>query len=58
MANSVEIPSTWRQFLLNLEDKLNDKEFVRDTFAGLKSGNTWDINEAYTNVQNQIIDKL
>lgn len=58
MANSGEIPPTRRQFVLNLEEKLKDKEFIQDTFALLKPGNTFDIDEAYINLKNQIFDKF
>jgi len=58
MVNSGEIPPTRRQFILNLEKKLDDKEFIRDTFALLKPGNTFDIYEAYANLRDQILDKL
>ena len=45
-------------FLKNIEDKMNDQEFLGDTTALLRPDEIYDPNEAFTLVKNEIIDKM
>lgn len=55
---SVETPPTKKLFLLNMEEKLQDNEFLTD-MEGIKSpGVDYSIEEAWSLVRNQLIEKL
>lgn len=54
---SVESPPT-KLFLLNMEEKLQDNEFLTD-YGGIKRpGIDYSIEEAWSLVSNQLIEKL
>jgi predicted nucleotidyltransferase component of viral defense system len=51
------IPSK-KQFALNLQNKMNDKEFLADMTALLKPNETFDIDMAYKLINNEITERL
>ncbi len=54
----VEQPPTYRQFILNLEQKMQDKDFFNDTKLLLRPDITYDPYEAYEVVRTRLIDLL
>lgn len=58
MKFSVEKPPSKKEFILNLDEKMLDSEFIGDTKALLRREETYDIIEAYLNVKKMIIDNL
>lgn len=51
-------PPTQRQFLLNMEAKMKDREFLGDITALLRPDQPFDPHEAYEMVKTQIIEKI
>ena len=58
MAFSVHKPPTQKQFLRNMEEKLEDPDFEGDIFALLRPGIEYDQAEAYELVKTQLIEKI
>jgi predicted nucleotidyltransferase component of viral defense system len=58
MAFSVEKPPTKKQFLLNLEQKINDPEFLGDIYVLLRPGVEYNQNLAFELVRKELIDKM
>lgn len=54
----VEQPPTHRQFILNMEDKMQDTDFLTDSQLLLRPGIEFDPQEAYELVRTRLIDKL
>ncbi|MCD7720769.1 MAG: nucleotidyl transferase AbiEii/AbiGii toxin family protein [Prevotellaceae bacterium] len=54
----VSQPPTYRQFILNMEDKMNDQDFLTDTLLLLRPGITYNAKEAYEVVRGGLIDRL
>lgn len=55
---SVESPPTKKLFLLNMEEKLQDNEFLTDMEGIKRPGIDYSIEEAWSLVSNQLIEKL
>ena len=45
-------------YIKNLEDKMNDPEFLGDTTALLRPDETYDPNEGFRLVKRNLIDKM
>jgi len=58
MALSVEKPPTRKQFLRNMEDKLEDPDFSGDIHALLRPGIEYDQAEAYDFIRTELIEKI
>ena len=55
---SVDSPPTQKQFLINMEEKMTDTEFLHDIHSILKSGIEFNIGEAWVIVRKNIIEKI
>jgi predicted nucleotidyltransferase component of viral defense system len=55
---SVAQPPTKKQFLLNMEEKLQDPEFIGDTALLLRPELQFDVKEAYGVVYEQLLSRL
>lgn len=51
-------PPTAKQFLLNMEEKMNDQEFEKDIFAILRPGVKYDHHKAYEFVKTELLEKI
>jgi predicted nucleotidyltransferase component of viral defense system len=58
MKFSVEKPPTQREYLLNMEAKMGDSEFLGDTTALLRPEVPYDPQVAYTLVKNTLIERI
>jgi len=58
MAFSVNKPPTQKQFLLNMEQKLEDPDFEGDIYALLRPGVEYDQNKAYELIKTKLIEKI
>ncbi len=58
MQYSVDKPPTQKQFLINMEDKITDKEFSEDIHIILKPGVEYDNEKTWEVVRKEIIEKL
>ena len=58
MAFSVDKPPTQRQFLRNMEEKLEDPDFSGDIYALLRPGIEYDQAQAYELVRTELIEKI
>lgn len=58
MAYSVDNPPTQKQFLQNMEQKLEDPDFEGDIYALLRPGIKYDQAEAYELIRTELIEKL
>lgn len=58
MIFTVENPPTYKQFVNNMEAKLNDTEFLGDTEGLLRPEKTFDPDSAYQLVKEELIDRL
>jgi len=58
MKFSVENPPSPREYILNMEAKMQDDEFLGDTTALLRPEFPFDANEAYELVRTQLIEKI
>lgn len=54
----VDRPPTYRQFVLNIEEKMRDNDFLTDATPMLRPGITYNPQEAYEIVKARLIDKL
>lgn len=54
----VQQPPTHRQFVLNMEEKMRDPDFLSDSQLLLRPGITFNPHEAYEMVKAKLIDKL
>lgn len=55
---SVSQPPTYKQFILNMESKMTDPDFLEDMGSLIRSDETYDIQKAYQIVKQRIIEKL
>ncbi len=55
---SVEKPPTQKQFLINMEEKIIDKEFLKDIHIILKPGVEYNNEKAWELVRKEIIEKI
>ena len=58
MEYSVDKPPTQKQFLVNMEEKLIDREFMEDIHAILKPGVEYDNITAWELIKNELIGKI
>lgn len=58
MAYSVDKPPTQKQFLRNMEEKLEDPDFSGDIYALLRPGIEYDQAKAYELVRTELIEKI
>jgi len=58
MNRSVDKPPTQKQFLLNMEEKIIDSEFLGDTKALLRHGIDYDPENAYELIKSELIEKI
>jgi predicted nucleotidyltransferase component of viral defense system len=58
MKFSVENPPTQKQYLLNMEAKMQDEEFLGDTTALLRPNVPYNPQEAYELVRTELIEKI
>ena len=49
---------TGREILMNLDEKMQDSDFLGDIRALLRPGITYDVNHAYELVKTEIIERL
>lgn len=49
---------TYKEFILNMEDKMQDDEFLGDTAGLLKVGDNFIPEQSYSLVKERLIDKL
>jgi len=58
MAISVKKPPTQKQFLINMEEKLQNPDFEGDIYALLRPGVKYDQSKAYEIIKAEIIEKI
>ena len=58
MAFSVENPPTQRQYLVNMEEKMQDNEFTNDIFTLLRPEIEYDNQKAFKNITEQLLEKI
>lgn len=58
MAFSVEKPPTQKQFVLNMEEKMQDPDFEGDIYGLLRPGVEYDQNNAYELIKTELIEKI
>jgi len=58
MAFSVDKPPTQKQFILNMEEKLEDPDFEGDIYALLRPGVNYDQSKAYELIKTELIEKI
>ncbi len=58
MKFSVENPPTRKEYLLNLQEKMNDKDFLGDTTALLRPDITYRPKQAYKMIKKSLIDHI
>jgi hypothetical protein len=54
----VDSPPTQKEYLLNMEQKIEDEEFLGDTAMLLRSSEKYNPLEAWELVRSQLIEKL
>ena len=54
----VEHKPTYKEFIINMADKMQDADFLGDTESMLRFGDTFDPQAAYEHVREKLIDKL
>jgi predicted nucleotidyltransferase component of viral defense system len=54
----VDTPPSSKQFILNMEAKILDSEFLGDITALIRSNDIYEAFEAYQHIKNQLIEKL
>jgi predicted nucleotidyltransferase component of viral defense system len=58
MASSVAVPPTQKMYIANMEEKMQDAEFMEDIFTILRPGVEYDNVEAYKIVKSELIEKI
>lgn len=58
MAFSVAIPPTQKMYIANMEEKMQDAEFMEDIFTILRPGVEYDNVKAYEFIKTELIEKL
>ena len=58
MAFVVDHSPTYKEYVLNMEEKMQDDEFLGDTKNLLRSGDTFDPLQGYEIVKSTLIDRL
>lgn len=49
---------TYKEFILNMEDKMQDDEFLGDTTGLLRAGTDFDVKQSYDLVREKLIERL
>ncbi len=47
-----------KEFIINMDQKMKDPDFIGDIYALLRPGTIYDQNEAYELIRSEIIDKM
>ena len=58
MSFVVEHTPTYKEFVLNMEEKMNEEEFLTDMKVLLRPGTKFDPKEAYQIIKSKLIDRL
>ena len=58
MAFSVKVPPTQKMYVANMEEKIQDDEFMNDIYTILRPGVEYDNVKAYTIVKSELIEKI
>jgi hypothetical protein len=58
MKFSADNPPSQREFILNMEAKINDPEFLGDTTGLLRQGQLYEPLSAYELVKTKLIEKI
>ena len=58
MENAVSKPPTQKQFLINMSDKMSDREFLEDIRLVLKQGVEYDNEAAWELVKSELVEKI
>jgi predicted nucleotidyltransferase component of viral defense system len=58
MADSVAVPPTRKMYIANMEEKMQDAEFMEDIFTILRPGVEYDNVEAYKIVKSELLEKI
>ena len=58
MAFSVAVPPTQKMYITNMEEKMQDSEFMDDIYTILRPGVEYDNIEAYEIVKSELIEKI
>ena len=58
MENAVSKPPTQKQFLINMNDKMSDREFLEDIRLVLKQGVEYDNKAAWELVRSELMEKI
>jgi len=58
MAFSVDKPPTQKQFLMNMEEKMQDPDFEGDIYGLLRPGVEYNQNNAYELIKTELIEKI
>ncbi|MNR69500.1 hypothetical protein D3C85_1947980 [compost metagenome] len=58
MAFSVAIPPTQKMYIANMEEKMQDAEFMEDIYTILRPGVEYDNVKAYEIVKAKLLEKL
>lgn len=58
MSFSVNKPPTYKQFILNMEKKMSNPDFLEDMDSLIRPEETYNVEEAYRFVKKELIDKL
>jgi predicted nucleotidyltransferase component of viral defense system len=56
--NAVDKPPTQKQFLVNMNEKMSDKEFLEDIRLVLKQGIEYDNEAAWELVRKELVEKI
>jgi predicted nucleotidyltransferase component of viral defense system len=58
MAFSVAVPPTQKMYIINLEEKMQDGEFMNDIYTILRPGIEYDNVNAYEDVKTELLEKI
>ncbi|KAA6312019.1 hypothetical protein EZS27_036975, partial [termite gut metagenome] len=58
MQHAVDKPPTYKPFLVNMEEKLTDKEFTEDIYVVLRPDVEYDNREAWELVKRELVEKI
>jgi hypothetical protein len=58
MKSSVDQPPSQKQFILNMDEKMLDKEFTNDIHVILRPGIEYDNEKAYQLIKTELLEKI
>lgn len=58
MIFSVAIPPTQKMYIANMEEKIQNSEFINDIYTILRPGIGYDKNKAYELVKTELLEKI